>query len=247
MHDRLTSEELAALPEKAKRDPAVVDLYRENDYLTAYALHTDRRVLKEGHEPAAGADASRDNWDRHGELQRDFLIHAGLKPEHWLLDLGCGAGRLARKIVPYLEIGHYHGVDISAASLEAAHKLARTEGWLERAPLFWIDHVPPVAESYDFIWAHSVVPHLPPPLIAELMVEAARLLKLGGVFYWTYVPSKTTARYGLTQFRTALDVYQACTAQAGLTFAEVPDWVRAAGYVPGRWSYGQSLAVSRHV
>ena len=96
----LTADELAALPPKARRDPKTVAIYAEFDYLTAYAMHTDRRVLTEGIGPAAGADASRDNWDSHGELQRDFLITQGLRPEHCLLDIGCGGGRLARKVVP---------------------------------------------------------------------------------------------------------------------------------------------------
>jgi SAM-dependent methyltransferase len=247
MHERLTSEELAKLPDKAKRDPAIVALYQEHDYLTAYALHTDRRVLAEGHEPAAGADASRNNWDSHGELQRDFLLNMGLQPHHRLLDLGCGAGRLARKIVPHLEVGNYHGVDISAEALSAARHLADEEGWAHYRPGFWWRSVPRLVRPFDFIWAHSVFTHLPPTLIAEVMSEAARMLKPEGRFYWTFIPSPTTTRYGLMQFRTSLEVYRDCAITAGLISEEVPDWVRVAGHEPGRWSYDQSLAVSRHV
>lgn len=242
----LTEEELAALPPKAKRDPEVVDLYRELDYLPAYARHTDRRVALEGHQAAAGADASRDNWDSHGDLQRDFLLNMGLRPHHRLLELGCGAGRLARKIVPHLQDGHYHGVDISTAAIECAKDLAMRERWDRHHPRFWVRNVPPgLAGSFHFVWAHSVTTHLPPPLITELFTQAAGAMVENGVFYWTYLPAERDERYGLTQFRTTLATLRQCTERAGLTFDEVPDWVRLAHYEPGRWSYGQSLAVSR--
>lgn len=242
----LTADELAALPPKARRDPKTVAIYAEFDYLTAYAMHTDRRVLTEGIGPAAGADASRDNWDSHGELQRDFLITQGLRPEHCLLDIGCGGGRLARKVVPYLHPGNYHGVDISQAALLAAKRLARDEGWGTRRPRFWREKVDRAfAGTFDYLWAHSVVTHLSVPLIEDLMLEAARLLAPGGAFYWSYVPAAETVRYGLSQFKTTLEDLRACAERAGLSFEDVPDWVRSAGYEPGRWSYEQSVAVSR--
>lgn len=241
----LTKEELAALPPKAKRDATLLELYREHEYLTAYALHTDRRVAREGHEVAAGADASRDNWDSHGNLQRDFLLSQGLLPGHRLLDIGCGAGRLARKVCPILEPGQYHGVDLSAAALSAARRLADTEGWAMYAPCFWLKSVPGSVGGFMFIWAHSVFTHLPPEMIEAVMRDAAGRLAQDGRFYWSYMPSETTERYGLTQYRATLDVYVGCAHRAGLTFEVVPDWVRSAGHEPGRWSYGQNVAVSR--
>jgi SAM-dependent methyltransferase len=243
---KLTAEELAALPPKAKRDPKVVHLYREHDYLTAYSLHTAERIAQEGYEAAAGADASRDNWDTHGNLQRDFLLNMGLQPHHRLLEFGCGAGRLARKIVPYLEEGHYHGVDISTAAITAAKELSIREGWNARHPRFWWRNIhASQVRSFQFVWAHSVTTHLPPPLIAELFAEAANAMVDNGVFYWTYLPAERDERYGLTQFRTTVATLGRCAEEAALTFDEVPDWVRSAGHTPGRWSYGQSLAVSR--
>ena len=78
------------------------------------------------------------------------------------------------------------------------------------------------------------------------MWEAAQLLCRGGSFYWSYVPAAETVRYGLSQFKTTLADLRACAERAGLTFEDVPDWVRVAGYEPGRWSYEQSVALSRH-
>jgi SAM-dependent methyltransferase len=242
----LTPEELAELPPKARRDLEIVDLYLEHDYLTAYALHTAQRIVHEGYEAAAGADASRDNWDSHGNLQRDFLLNMGLQPHHRLLEVGCGAGRLARKIVPYLGRGQYHGVDLSEAAVESAIELSVSEGWSHHDPQFYVGQVADLrAGSFQFAWAHSVTTHLPPTLITNLFSQVAAAMVGNGVFYWTYLPAERDERYGLTQFRTTVATLRRCAEDAGLTFDEVPDWVRLAGYKPGRWSYGQSIAVSR--
>ena len=81
--------------DKWSRDPAIVELYRaHDDYLTAYAKHTDLRVQADPHQAVGG------NWE--STIERDLLIEQGLRPEHTLLDFACGTGRLARQIVPYL-------------------------------------------------------------------------------------------------------------------------------------------------
>src|SRR5579862_1873540 len=36
---------------------------------------------------------------------------AGLRPDHDVLDIGCGVGRTARYLCDYLESGHYEGFD----------------------------------------------------------------------------------------------------------------------------------------
>lgn len=243
----ISDRELAALPGKAKRDAEVVRLYREHDYLAAYAAHTDLRVLREGYQPAAGADASRNNWDSHGNLQRDFLLCRGLQPHHRLLEVGCGSGRLARKVVPYLEEWRYSGIDISVEAIAVAMSLSVIEGWHVKRPKLYAAEVaslPPMS-PFDFVWAHSVFTHLPVPMIEDVMREVVRRLAPGGAFYWTYLPGDVTERYGLTQFRTSEADMRACAERAGLSFEPVPDWVRVAGHEPGRWSGEQLVAVGR--
>jgi hypothetical protein len=50
-------------------------------------------------------------WDEIGKLQFDFLKQQGLKPYHYLLDIACGALRLGVRAIPYLERGHYLGIE----------------------------------------------------------------------------------------------------------------------------------------
>ena len=55
----------------------------------------------------------------NGRFHLDFLIAHGLSPRERVLDLGCGAGRLGIWLIPFLEPGHYFGVDNHLRSLVA--------------------------------------------------------------------------------------------------------------------------------
>jgi SAM-dependent methyltransferase len=237
----ITDTELATMPAKTKKDPVTVDLYRKHDFIDAYALHTARRIELTGYRAAVGAG---ENWDQHGDLQRDFLLSQGLKPEHWLLDIGCGTGRLARKIVPHLEPGHYFGLDIAEAAVIAARELAIEEGWSDRQPTFWVGEIP-AGLQMDLLWSFSVFIHLPQGLMESVMRRAAAVMHAGSRFFWAYVPEPRTWRSGVKQFRHTLADYQRAAVQAGLTFENVPNWIEQAGYTPARWTGSQRVALSR--
>ncbi len=56
-----------------------------------------------------------------GRIEHSLLQMEGLKPEHTLVDLGCGIGRLAVHVIPTLSsIGAYIGIDISQTMLNRA-------------------------------------------------------------------------------------------------------------------------------
>jgi 2-polyprenyl-3-methyl-5-hydroxy-6-metoxy-1,4-benzoquinol methylase len=238
---RLTKAELAAMPEKARRDTETLALYQEHDFLDAYALHTARRIERTGYQYAIGGG---DNWDSHGDLQRDFLIGQGLKPEHRLLEIGCGTGRLARKVAPYLVNGSYHGVDIAEAALDVASSLSISEGW---AATFWAGEVPSRANvlPFDYLWSFAVFIHIPQTVVESTMRRAAAVMHADSQFFWSYIPEPKTERAGVKTFRKTLGDYQKAANQAGLTFDDVPGWIESTGHRPARWTGYQRLAVSR--
>lgn len=238
----ITDEELAAMPPKSVRYPEEVKLYREHDFLTAYALHTDKRIRETGAQAAIGGG---DNWEIHGDLQRDFLIKRGLRCSHRFLDVGCGTGRLARKIVPHLEEQNYYGVDISESAISAAWALAIKEGWALQEPLFIRGDIPLEIGPVDFAWAFSVFIHLPFHICVDVMRRVAAVLKADGQFLFSYAPEPHSWRSGLKQFRHTLEDSQRMCAEAGLTFDDVPDWVVWTGYEHGRMSGSQRVACAR--
>src|SRR3954453_8856690 len=48
-------------------------------------------------------------WDELGKLQLDYLVGQGLKPEHYVLDVGCGPLRAGVHFIGYLEPGQQRG------------------------------------------------------------------------------------------------------------------------------------------
>jgi SAM-dependent methyltransferase len=225
----ITDDELKMLTDKSSRDPEVVELYRQHDFLTAYGRHTDLRV-KDDPQLAIGGE-----WEEYGNIQRDFLIAQGLKPHHRLLDLGCGTGRLARKIVPYLAYENYLGVDISKEAILYAWRLADDEGWdngdtrkvgeLRRGPRFgcW-QNIDGIKEQFDFVWAFSVFIHLPRAEIEESICAVMSKLAPGGKFYFSYVPTNLpdNTRTGLKQFKHPLSLYEKLAANLNYSLVEVP-------------------------
>lgn len=231
-HDRLSFEELAALPQKTKKNPNVVALYMEHDFLTAYAMHTDLRV-EESPEDAIGSSLE---WETHGDWQREFLIAQGLQPQHRLLEIGSGTGRLARKIVPYLDDGNYAGVEISDGARGYSVRLATSEGWENKHPAFYSSvDVVEQGVTQDFFWAFSVFIHLPEHVMRDVFVQCAARMGPKSLFYFSYVPEKFDARTGLKQFRFTLGTYKSACRDAGLSFKDVP------------WLHQQRIGLARRV
>lgn len=199
---------------KDRRDPEAVQLYQQHaDYLTAYAAHTDLRVRRDGPAAAIGGD-----WEAGGQRQYDFLLAQGLKPTHRLVDIGCGTGRLARWVVPYLAPGHYYGLDVSRMALAAALCCAEEERWKGRDPHFLLTNGTcarlPDGMSIDVLWCYAVLIHLPSEAIEAFIASVHRLDF--GVCYFTYKPAPAPKRTGLKQFAAPLSWYQATAARYGL-------------------------------
>src|SRR6266508_3053488 len=55
------------------------------------------------------------DWEDAGRrLVSHFRTYADLQQGERVLDIGCGAGRIALALAPYLNAGHYEGFDLYA-------------------------------------------------------------------------------------------------------------------------------------
>src|ERR1700732_3271569 len=97
-------------------------------------------------------------FDAIGILERQVLIQYGLLPDHYLIDVGCGAGRLAIALSEYLT-GPYLGIDVVPDLLEHAGVIAadRPNWRIEMAPGL---KIPEQDAQADFICFFSVFTHL---------------------------------------------------------------------------------------
>lgn len=129
-------------------------------------------------------------WDDLGKLQLDFLVAQGLRPEHYLLDVGCGSLRGGVHFIRYLEPGRYHGIDRNGERLEAGrtvelprYGLTEKRPVLERIDDFGVERL---GREFDFAFAQSVFTHIPLDAIEQCLRNVGEVLVPGGRFYATY-------------------------------------------------------------
>lgn len=205
--------------DKASKNPEELQLYEENDFITAYGKHTDLRIERDGFQAAIGSnDKSGQGWDEHGQSQLSFLISQGLKPSHKLLDFGCGTGRLACKAIPYLRPGNYTGIDISTAAIEQCN----SNDWGDKNPIFIQGKggLEPVKDQeFHMIWSHSVLTHTPWE-VAEQMFQDIAVMAFG-VWIFTYKYAEQYRRSGLKQFQYNPKDFAAMAYHYGLTASPI--------------------------
>jgi ABC-type polysaccharide/polyol phosphate transport system ATPase subunit/SAM-dependent methyltransferase len=135
-------------------------------------------------------------WDVLGDLQFDFLRAQGLRPSHYVLDVGCGALRAGVRLIPYLERGHYVGIDSSPELVKAGLEieLPRRGGDRRDAAFvinerFDLSDLPP----FDFAIANGLFSVVPWNAAALCIASVVRKLAPGGRFYATYFESSDAA------------------------------------------------------
>lgn len=119
-----------------------------------------------------------------GEAQMAFLRRRGLARDDDLLDIGCGDLRGGQYMIDYLRAGSYTGIDISEEAIAAARE--NVESW---------DDTPTVTllvnddlrfakfddDTFDWMFANSVLTHLPESPIRECFGHLGRVLRADGV------------------------------------------------------------------
>lgn len=110
-------------------------------------------------------------WQMKREFQIEFLRSAGLRPEHYLLDIGCGTLRGGIPIIQYLERGHYYGTEVRAEVLAEAHKELEEMGIDKDPTLILSEDVSTLdlGQEFDFVWAYSVLIHLSDDVLRDVL------------------------------------------------------------------------------
>lgn len=165
-------------------------LIRRFNPFALLAPEGDAGIAKIGHRAYVGG-----MWEEIGQLQFDFLVAQGLRPEHRLIDVACGALRLGVKAIPYLEPGHYLGIDKEAGLIKAGleHELPPAVRASHQPQLlvdadFGFDKF---GVQADFAMAQSLFSHFPPALIERCMDRLLPAMRPGGTFFATFFESAT--------------------------------------------------------
>jgi SAM-dependent methyltransferase len=149
------------------------------------------RFLKEAHHRQYGRP-----WGM-GHYLFEFVRDAGLRPEHRLLDFGCGALRLGILAIPYLDAGNYFGVDSHLVSLEAAatyevpvHRLEEKQPRLLWNDDFALTHF---GMTFDYVVDVSSSSRVKEPeRLRRVFASFAEVLKPGGMLLTVPKPKVAT-------------------------------------------------------
>lgn len=128
-------------------------------------------------------------WDDLAQWQLNALRTVGLRPQHRLLDIGCGAMRLGLSAVDFLDDGYYYGVDTFPPYLELARKLAEKAEITRNFSLLLEDNFAfeRFGTKFDFANAQSVFTHLSAAQCEQCMAALSNVMQPGGVFLFTYL------------------------------------------------------------
>jgi len=142
-------------------------------------------------------------WDQMGEHQFRFLLQRGLRPQDVLLDIACGSLRLGVKVIPYLEPGHYLGVEKEGLLLQRGVEQELGTELVERYRPRLLQNAAfafeLLATPVDVALAQSLFTHLTPEAIGRCLRQLRPWLKPSGVFYATFFESHRSQRRRLRQ------------------------------------------------
>lgn len=129
-----------------------------------------------------GSSCEEELCERGGRMA-DVLVRAlNIRPDHRVLEVGCGVARLGREVAPHCR--HYQGVDISRRLLDRAR--IRTS----HLPNIELTHLPGPGLSglptghYHRLISHLVFLHMGHEEIRVLLHDFARVLRADGAAYF---------------------------------------------------------------
>ena len=98
-----------------------------------------------------------------------------------ILDLGCGFGKSTRPFVDAFPDADVVGIDLSAPNLKLAHQQAERLGKKITFSQRFAEATGYPTESFDLVTATMLIHELPMPVLRDVLREAARLLRPGGL------------------------------------------------------------------
>lgn len=132
-----------------------------------------------------------------GVLERETLIYHGLRKDDYLIDVGCGSGRLARPLSEYLS-GAYLGLDVVPELLSYARRLVPRPDW--RFKVAEGLKIPEADGRADMVCFFSVLTHLLHEESYVYLAEAKRVLRPGGKIVFSFLDFEVPGHWEVFEF-----------------------------------------------
>jgi hypothetical protein len=122
-----------------------------------------------------------DMFEEIGQHVFNFLIQNNLKSGDILLDVGCGSLRVGKYTIPYLEAGHYLGLDKSKYLISKGLKTELSEKVVaEKHPEFVVSsnfEFHKFSQTPTIAIAHALFTQLSPEMIQMCLTNLAHFVK----------------------------------------------------------------------
>jgi len=174
---------------------------READHATFKDYYMQIEVLKMKGTLARNPDhigkniSGKNVAEAGGRRWLDYLISNGLRPDHTVIEYGCGSLRVGKAVIDYLNQGHYVGVDIDSFFYEMGlRNYVGEELIAAKAPSFYVIDSPKYAaatagRTFDFLFSTLVLMHVPPQQLDKFFANIVKLMHAGSVYYFDFQPA----------------------------------------------------------
>ena len=130
----------------------------------------------------------------------DLLKEQGLKPEHKILDIGCGGGRLGYLLIDYLDSGNYYGFDKQTDWIDNFKRDVLRAGLENKKPtILNCDFSWPINENikFDYAYAYSVFSHVGPDLVKLCLQNLRKHFKDESTLFASYCPNQNEDTFSI--------------------------------------------------
>lgn len=162
------------------------DVAGRPDFESDYRRHVQQLLETAPDEDAAMQAAIGGEFDATGQVLRDLLVHAGLRPDGQVVDVGCGSGRLAIPLSGYLVDGGYLGIDVVPELVDYAARKVNRPTWRFEVPTTPLA-IPAEDASADIVCFFSVLTHLLHEESYRYLQESKRVLKPEGRIVFSFL------------------------------------------------------------
>ena len=170
------------------------------DFVATYEAHTSQ-CLAQGVDRAQALQravgvVTDQEFVATGKIQRDLLVDVGLTDDMSVIEIGCGAGRLALPLSKWLT-GPYLGVDVVQDLVDHAAALAGRPDW--RFELVDGLAIPAADESADIVCAFSVFTHLLHEESYRYLEDCRRVLRPGGRIVFSFLEFRVPSHWDVME------------------------------------------------
>ena len=216
------SRPLRRLAARYRGSPNSVPVDLKGNYVALVDQLKGRLPLGEAMMRGVGGD-----FEAQGAVQCDLVKHYGLRRDGYLIDVGCGSGRLAKPLSEYLA-GSYLGIDVVPDLLTYARTLVNREDWQFRE----IDYIeiPERSGRADMVCFFSVLTHLLHEHSYWYLDEAKRVLKPGGKILFSFLEFTQSEHWSVfMETVQAAQLSQSHPLSVFIDRSAIPIWAQSLG------------------